>query len=89
MAHFAEIDNGIVTRVIVADSLDWCETNLGGVWLQTSYSGLIRKNFAGIGFTYNVELDAFISPNPECHPEVELDLSTCKWVCLNDKHKAI
>ena len=69
MSHFAEIDgNNTVLRVLVGDNsmpnegYDWFIENLGGTWIQTSYNGNIRKNFAGIGFTYNEELDAFIPP---------------------------
>jgi len=69
VSHFAEIDgNNTVLRVLVGDNsmpnegYDWFIENLGGTWIQTSYNGNIRKNFAGIGFTYNEELDAFIPP---------------------------
>jgi hypothetical protein len=78
MSHFAEIENGIVLRVIVADSLEWCETNLGGVWLQTSYSGAIRKNYAGVGYTYDQERDAFIAPEPL--DSIGFDEETCQWI---------
>ena len=78
MSHFAELENGIVVRVIVADSLEWCETNLGGEWLQTSYSGSIRKNYAGVGYTYDAERDAFIAPMPEGMGWV-LNEDTCIW----------
>jgi len=71
MAHFAELDeNNIVTRVLVTDNdapnegYDWLIENLGGTWVQTSYNGNIRKNYAGIGFSYHAERDAFISPKP-------------------------
>ncbi len=71
MAHFAELDeNNIVTRVLVTDNdapnegYDWLIENLGGTWVQTSYNGNIRKNYAGIGFTYDLDRDAFISPKP-------------------------
>jgi hypothetical protein len=73
MAHFAEIDeNNIVLRVLVTDNNDpngdeghqWLVETLGGTWVKTSYNGNIRKNFAGIGFSYNEELDAFIAPKP-------------------------
>lgn len=71
MAHFAELDeNNIVTRVLVTDNnapnegYDWLVENLGGTWVKTSYNGNIRENYAGIGFTYDPELDAFISPKP-------------------------
>jgi hypothetical protein len=65
MSHFAEIDeNGIVLRVLVGDNnmpnegYDWFVENLGGRWAKTSYNGNIRKNFAGIGFTYDADRDA-------------------------------
>ena len=64
MAHFAKVENGIVTQVIVADSQEWCEQNLGGTWVQTSYNThkgvnnreggeALRKNYAGIGYEYD------------------------------------
>lgn len=86
MAHFAEVDsNNIVIRVLVVpDSAedrgqDYLanELGLGGTWVQTSYNGNIRKNFAGIGFTYDVERDAFISPKP--FDSWLLDEETCQW----------
>ena len=71
MAHFAELDeNNIVTRVLVTNNefpnegYDWLLENLGGTWVKTSYDATIRKNYAGIGFSYNTELDAFIPPKP-------------------------
>ena len=80
MAHFAEINSqGIVQGVIVVDNKDcldssgqeseavgaaFCSNLLGGVWKQTSYNGNIRKNYAGIGYKYDEELDAFIPPQP-------------------------
>ena len=80
MAHFAEVNaDGIVQRVIVVDNNDckdaegneseavgaeFCNTLLGGIWKQTSYNGNIRKNYAGIGYKYDAELDAFIPPQP-------------------------
>ena len=71
MAHWAEIDeNNIVLRVTVGDNNDldegyqWLMDNLGGRWVQTSYNNNIRKQFAGIGFTYDEENDVFISPSP-------------------------
>jgi hypothetical protein len=78
MSHFAEIQNGIVLRVIVAESLEWCETYLGGSWLQTSYTGSIRKNYAGVGYTYDVERDAFIAPEPEGN--LGFDETKCQWI---------
>jgi len=86
MAHFAEIDqNNTVLRVIVVDDSfeangsQWCHDVFGGTWVQTSYNGRIRKNFAGIGFTYDPARDAFIPPNPG-FPSWTLDGMTCQWV---------
>ncbi len=80
MAHFAQLDeNSIVTQVIVVhnnDCLDvnsnesetvgtnFCTNLLGGVWKQTSYNGNFRKNYAGIGYTYYADIDAFVPPQP-------------------------
>jgi hypothetical protein len=71
MSHWAQIDeNNIVIRVLVGDNNDprgdegyqWIIENFGGRWIQTSYNSNFRKNFAGVGFTYNETLDAFIPP---------------------------
>jgi hypothetical protein len=85
MSHFAELDeNNIVLRVLVGDNnlpnegYDWFVENLGGTWVQTSYNGTIRKNFAGIGFTYDEELDAFIAPQP--FDSWTLNTQTAKWM---------
>ena len=85
MAHFAEIDqNNTVLRVIVvhdsfeANGSQWCHDVFGGTWVQTSYNGRIRKNFAGIGYTYDPARDAFIPPNPG-YPSWTLDEATCQW----------
>ena len=71
MAHWAEIDeNNIVIRVTVGDNNDpdegyqWLMDNLGGRWIQTSYNNNFRKQYAGIGFTYDELNDVFISPSP-------------------------
>lgn len=84
MAHFAEINQmGIVTRVIVVpDEVEsfgsqWCHNLLGGNWVQTSYNNTIRKNFAGIGYVYDEERDAFIPPKPFL--SWVLDEETCTW----------
>jgi hypothetical protein len=84
MAHFAELDeNNIVIRVVVTDNeapnegYDWLVENLGGTWIKTSYNGKIRKNFAGIGFTYNEELDSFVAPQP--FPSWKLDKRNSQW----------
>jgi hypothetical protein len=84
MAHAAELDaNNVVLRVIVVSNdlepnvEQWCTDTYGGYWKQTSYSGSFRKNFAGIGYTYNADLDAFIPPKP--YPSWVLDDATCQW----------
>ena len=73
MAHWAEIDNNNkVIRVLVCDNNDingdegytWLIENLGGTWIQTSYNNNFRKQFAGIGFTYDLINDVFIAPQP-------------------------
>ena len=84
MSHFAELDeNNIVTRVLVGNNdfpnegYDWLVENLGGTWVQTSYNATIRKNFAGVGFTYDSDKDAFIAPQP--YESWTLDEETCRW----------
>jgi hypothetical protein len=80
MAHYCRLDeNNIVTQVIVIDNKDtadangvekeyigaaFCERLFGGTWKQTSYNGNIRKNYAGIGYTYQADIDAFVAPKP-------------------------
>jgi hypothetical protein len=92
MSHWAELDeNNIVTKVLVGDNNEPDEGEaffnaLGGTWVKTSYNGNIRKNYAGIGFTYDEVRDAFIAPKTNCHVEETLDEVTCKWVCTNSEH---
>jgi len=90
MAHWAEIDeNNTVIRVSVGNNDDpdegyqWLIDNLGGTWVQTSYNGNIRKNYAGVGFTYDEARDAFIPPQPS--PDCTLDEETCLWVCPEEE----
>ena len=70
MAHFAEILNGVVQRVIVVhdneetNGAQFCHDLLDGVWVQTSYNNRIRKQFAGVGYTYDSNADVFIAPKP-------------------------
>jgi hypothetical protein len=89
MSHFAKVINGIVTQVIVAEPefFDIFVDTTPGQWIQTSYNTRggqhpenrpLRKNFAGIGFTYDAERDAFIPPKPE--GDYALDEETCLWV---------
>lgn len=62
--YFAEIDkNNIVTRVVVADSLDWCIEHLGGTWTET-FMDDSEKNYAGVGYTFNQNKINFLSPKP-------------------------
>jgi hypothetical protein len=64
--------------------------NLGGTWVQTSYNANFRYNYAGIGYTYNEDADAFIAPEPDCgHPELKLNTSTYRWECENVEHELI
>jgi hypothetical protein len=84
MAHAAELDHWdrVLRVIVVSNDLEpnveqWCSDTYGGYWKQTSYSGSIRKNFAGIGYTYNADLDAFIPPKP--YPSWLLDEATCQW----------
>ena len=92
MAHFAKIEDNIVTQVIVVDNSDIldesnnesealgikiCQDLLGGTWVQTSYNGNIRKNYAGIGYTYDSSRDAFIDPSP--YASWVLNETTCKY----------
>jgi hypothetical protein len=91
MSHWAEIDNNNkVIRVLVGDNNEPDEgqsfmESLGGTWIKTSYNNKIRKNFAGIGHSYDANLDAFIAP--KCHDEAVLIESTCQWECDNDEHQ--
>jgi hypothetical protein len=71
MAHFAEInaDNQVLRVIVVADEheangAEWCNNLLGGTWIQTSYNNRIRKQYAGIGFSYDEEADVFVAPQP-------------------------
>ena len=95
MSHWAELDeNNIVIRVLVGDNNDpagdegyeFLVNTFGGTWVKTSYNAKIRKNYAGIGFTYDPILDAFIYP--KCHDEAILEETSCRWECSNDEHKA-
>jgi hypothetical protein len=93
MAHFAKLDeNNIVVEVIAvankelldngveseAKGIDFCKSLFGGNWIQTSYNGNIRYNYAGVGFKYDETKDAFISPEPE--DALGFDESTCQWI---------
>lgn len=86
MAHFAEIDeNGLVLRVLVVPNAQEHrgqefladDLGLGGTWVQTSYNARIRKNYAGIGMTYDNTRDAFIADQP--YASWILNEETCQW----------
>ena len=98
MSHYAKVQNGLVTQVIVAEAefFDTFIDSSPGEWIQTSYntrggvhynaatgepsadqSKALRKNYAGIGFTYSRQLDAFIPPKP--FSSWVLDEETCLW----------
>ncbi len=92
MAHWAKIENGIVTQVNVVED-DFIQANpdrYTGQWVKTSYNTIggvhqlggtpLRKNYAGIGYTYDEVRDAFIPPKPEVEgKEFVLDEDTCLW----------
>jgi hypothetical protein len=88
MAHYAFLDeNNIVTEVIVGideteliegkDPETWYQDFRGQTCKRTSYNGNIRKNYAGIGFTYDSQRDAFIPPKPS--DDYVLNEDTCQW----------
>jgi hypothetical protein len=92
MSHWAEIDQtGLVLRVLVGDNNEPDEgkafmDSLGGTWIKTSYTGSIRKNFAGAGYTYDANLDAFIAPKPD--NATGFDENTCQWIVpIDDRYK--
>ena len=95
MAHHAKIENGIVTQVIVTSDSDedtfanrmLVET--GEIWIRTSYNAAtngFRKNYAGKGYTFDFERDAFIPP--KCHDEATINELTCQWDCSDAEHNA-
>jgi hypothetical protein len=89
MAHYAFLDDSnIVTEVIVGkdeneliEGLDpetWYGNFRGQVCKRTSYNGNYRKNYASIGFKYDLLKDAFIAPEPNGH--IGFDEDTCRWI---------
>ena len=93
MAHFAKLSDGVVTDIVVINNselmVNGVESEAKGVefltsifgadttWVQTSYNGSFRKNYASIGFTYDSTRDAFIAQKP--FPSWSLNETTCKW----------
>jgi hypothetical protein len=95
MAHYAFLDeNNIVTEVIVGiDESELIEGLEPEIWygdfrnqacVRTSYNANIRKNFAGVGYSYDATLDAFIPP--KCHAEAILNETIAQWTCENEAH---
>ena len=88
MSHFAKVVDGVVEIVIVAEQ-DFIDDHCEGTWVQTSYNTYggvhsdgktpLRKNYAGVGYTYDEDRDAFIPPKPS-EGEWSLDEDTCLWV---------
>ena len=86
MSHFAKVENGVVVQVIVAEQ-DVIDSGIfGHGWVQTSYNTHggqhpegrpLRKNYAGIGYTYDSQRDAFIPPQP--FPSWVINEETCLW----------
>ena len=79
MAHFAKLNNNTVTKIIVAEK-DFINSGQVGdefLWVQTSYNGNFRKNYASVGSTYDKTRDAFIPPKP--YASWVLVEDTCQW----------
>jgi len=81
MPYFAQLENNEVTRVIVADNIQWCQSRLGGTWLTTSYNATVRKNYAGIGYAYRADIDAFVPPQPVFNYELN---DKARWEFKDD-----
>jgi hypothetical protein len=98
MAHYAFLDeNNIVTEVIVGiDETEFIEGLDTETWygnfreqkcIRTSYNANIRYNYAGIGYSYDEEADAFIAPKPCDHNELTLNKTIYRWECANQEHE--
>lgn len=97
MAHYAFLNNDIVTEVIVGideteliEGLNpeiWYESYRGQKCVRTSYNSKIRGNYSGIGFSYLEDLDIFMPP--KCHDEATLNAELAKWECLNTDHEIV
>ena len=102
MAHFARLDeNNVVVEVIVVaneDVLDangnesedvgaaFCSSLIPGNWVQTSYNHRIKKNYAGVGYTYDETRGAFIPPMPTVEgAEFVLDENSCRWIRVRNE----
>ena len=98
MSHFAKVCDGKVVQVIVAEQefFDTFVDSSPGQWIQTSYNTIagqhpesrpLRKNYAGVGFTYDAVRDAFMPPQPDS--TWTLDEETCQWVNPNPETQEI
>ena len=103
MAHFAKLNESnqvIAVHVVNNDviTIDGTESEQAGIdfltglyghtlWKKTSYNGNTRKNYAGVGYTYDSIRDAFIPP--KCHNEATLNEDTCLWDCTNEAHNPL
>lgn len=96
MAHYAFLnsDNIVIEVIVGIDETELIEGKNPETWygefrgqrcIRTSYNASIRKHFAGIGYTYDDTLDAFIPP--KCHDEATLDNDTALWICSNIEHE--
>jgi hypothetical protein len=102
MAYFAKLDeNNVVLEVhaVANEALDPNDEETSGIafltellgynnWKQTSYNATPEKrfNYAGIGYTYDPEVDAFVSVKPNCHAELILNTTNYRWECSNAEH---
>ena len=101
MAHYAFLDkNNIVTEIITGidenelieglDTETWYGNFRNQICKRTSYNHRIRYNYAGIGYSYDEDADAFIAPEPTCgHAELTLNKTNYKWECENVEHELI
>jgi hypothetical protein len=100
MSHWAELDdNNVVIRVLVCDNNDpngdegyqWLVDTFGGRWVKTSYNNNIRVRYAGLGYSYNEQIDAFVPPKP--HNSWVFDDAVANWVapipCPSDNKRYI
>ena len=79
--YWAKVNNSLVEKVIIAEVefFDTFVDDSPGTWIETKMDGSIRKNYAGIGFSYDSTRDAFIPPQP--YPSWTLNEDTCRWEC--------
>jgi hypothetical protein len=98
MAHYAFLDeNNIVTEVIAGidetelieglDTETWYGNFRGQTCKRTSYNGNIRKNYAGIGYMYDAQRDAFIAPKPD--NDIGFNEDTCRWIVPEVNREAL